>query len=94
MISLKEILYNAMDEDKLGLVPYDEWTLPETDQLTDIGFKPNGNYCMGIENPAMLVYRKKDGFHLKDGKSKQEYIFDSFDKMIEYFDKYPQDLKN
>jgi len=94
MISLKEILHTVEEERKIDLIPYDEWTLVETDHLSDMGFKPNGTYCMGLENPPMLVYRKKDGFHLKDGKRKNQFKFESFDTMVEYFDNYQQDSKN
>lgn len=94
MISLKEILHTAEEEKKQDMIPYEEWTLVETDHLSDMGFKPNGTYCMGLENPPMLVYRKKDGFHLKDGKKKHSLQFKSFDNLVEYFDNYQQDLKN
>jgi hypothetical protein len=94
MISLKEILHTAKDENKSGLVPYEEWTIAETDHLSDMGFKPNGTYCMGLENPPMVVFRKKEGFQLKDGKKKQNFKFQSFDQLVEYFDNYQQDLKN
>jgi len=93
MISLKEILHTAEEEHKNGLIPYEEWRIAETDHLSDMGFKPNGTYCMGLENPPMLVFRKKDGFHLKDGKKKQNLTFSAFEQMVEFFDKYQQDLK-
>ena len=94
MISLKEILHTAEEEHKNGLIPYDEWAISETDHLSDMGFKPNGTYCMGLENPPLLAYRKKEGFYLKDGKLKNQLRFESFGKMVEYFDNYQQDLKS
>lgn len=94
MISLKEILHTAESEQKTEMIPYEEWTIVETDHLADMGFKPNGTYCMGLENPPLLVYRKKDGFHLKDGKNKKQSAFKSFDEMVQYFDNYQQDLKS
>ena len=94
MISLKEILHTAEEEHKNGLIPYEEWTIAETDHLSDMGFKPNGAYCMGLESPPMLVYRKKEGFYLKDGKQRKQYHFKSFGELIGYFDNYQQDLKS
>jgi len=94
MISLKEILHTVEEEKKTDLIPFEEWTLSETDHLSDMGFKPSGTYCMGLENPPMLVYRKKNGFHLKDGKKKQQLQFEQFSGLVEYFDNYKQDLKN
>jgi hypothetical protein len=93
MISLKEILHTVEAEKKQDLIPYDEWSIVETDHLSDMGFKPNGTYCMGLENPPMLVSRKKDGFHLKDGKQNKQVVFKTFDDMVGYFDNYQQDLK-
>lgn len=94
MISLKEILHTAESEKKQDMIPYEEWTIVETDHLSDMGFKPNGTYCMGLENPPMLVFRKKDGFHLKDGKKKKQLSYKTFDEMVKYFDNYQQDLKS
>ena len=48
---------------------------------------------MGLENPPMLVYRKGNGFHLKDGKKNKDIAFECFDAMVEYFDNYQQDLE-
>jgi len=91
MISLKEILHTVAEEKKTDMIPYDEWTIVETDHLSDMGFKANGTYCMGLENPPMLVFRKKNGFHLKDGKRKSHLNFESFDHMVKFFDNYKQD---
>jgi len=91
MISLKEILNTVAEEKKTELIPHDKWTIVETDHLSDMGFKPNGTYCMGLENPPMLVFRKKDGFYLKDGKRKTNLRFESFDKLVGFFDNYKQD---
>ena len=93
MISLKEILNTVQDEQKHNLSPYEEWKITETDYLSDMGFKPNGNYCMGLENPPMLVYKKDNAFSLKDGKKKKDITFECFDAMVEYFDNYQQDLE-
>ena len=93
MISLKEILHTVESEKKQDLIPYEEWTIVDTDYLSDIGFKPNGTFCMGLDNPPLLVFRKNDGFHLKDGKKKTHQVFKSFDELVQYFDNYQQDLK-
>ena len=94
MISLKEILHTVESEKKQELIPHEKWTIVETDHLFDMGFKPNGTFCMGLENPPMLVYRKKDGFYLKDGKKKQNFVFKEFDQLVNYFDNYKQDSKD
>jgi hypothetical protein len=94
MISLKEIIHSIKSDKETNLVPLDDWKISETDYLSDIGFKPNGESSMGLENPPMLAYRKKEGFCLKDGKLKQSFTFGTFDEMVNHFDKYQQDLKN
>ncbi len=94
MISLKEILHTVGEEKKTDLIPIDDWTIVETDHLSDMGFKPSGTYCMGLENPAMLVSRKKEGFYLRDGKKKTNQHFQSFENLVEFFDNYKQDFKN
>lgn len=93
MISLKEIINTIEEEKNGGLIPYDEWSISETDYLSDVGFKPNGPFAMGMERPPMMVYRKEDGFHLKDGKNKKHHLFKEFDKLISHFDNYQQDSK-
>lgn len=93
IISLKEILNTVDSEKKQNLIPYDDWKIMETDHLYDMGFRPNGSYCMGLEHPPMLVFRKPDGFHLKDGKKKKHFLFKSFEELVNFFDTYKQDLK-
>jgi hypothetical protein len=97
MISLKEILNdiekNMEKEYAPDLVPLDDWRLLETDHFSDMGFKPHGDFAMSMENPSMLVYRKKDGWYLKDGKKNKHFRFAKFEALTDYFDKYQQDLK-
>lgn len=94
MISLKEIIHSVEEEKKSGLINVEDWTLTETDYLSDIGFKPNGDFAMGLENPPLMVFRKEDGFHLKDGKKKTHLLFKKFEDMMEHFDSYEQKLKH
>lgn len=94
MISLKEILNSVEEEKKTELMPVDSWRISETDFLSDVGFKPNGSYCMGLESPPMLVYRKEDGFHLKDGKQNKKYFFKEWEHLDDFFQNYKQDLKS
>lgn len=77
------------------------WNFNEIDTLGDMGFKIDNDYemvCeieipnleMGDEKVPIKVYKNEDGYVLE---SNRYYVFETFNKMIEFIDSVPADKK-
>jgi hypothetical protein len=77
------------------------WSFSEIDQLGDMGFKIDNDTDMvsEIEVPTMemaeekvpiRVYKTDDGYVLE---THRHYVFESFEKMIDFIDSVPSDPK-
>jgi hypothetical protein len=95
-LKLTEILHTLTNEQESGLVPIDDimrWGFSNLEYLFSMGFTKNGEYKMSLKNPPISVYLKKGiGYIVNDEKKKEEKIFNTFDKIINYFDEYQQDF--
>ena len=74
MIKLKEILHRLQQEAEKGLTPVDKWSIPDSDFMNDMDFKPDGQYTFSLKNPHIKVYHKKGvGFVVDDySKTKKQ----------------------
>ena len=107
IIKLSEILHSIDEDEKSDMVNLDDWKLSEIDHLVEMGFEQDGDYKMMLNNPKMVVCKKKKithqlpkdiqaigpGYVLKDGSKNKTYTFSTFMEMVEFFDNYEQDLK-
>lgn len=77
------------------------WNFHEIDTLGDMGFKIDGDYemvCeieianleMSDEKIPVKVYKNEDGYVLE---ANRRYVFETFNKMIEFVDSMPSDKK-
>jgi hypothetical protein len=67
MIKLKEIVHKLRQEENKGLTPLDNWKITDYDFMTDMDFKPDGQYSFALKNPHIRVYHKKGiGFVVED----------------------------
>jgi hypothetical protein len=109
-IKLASFLQNhkndAHDGDsKYKLVDIDHpngWNFNEIDTLGDMGFKIDSDTDMvceidvpsiELENQKVpiKVYKNEDGYVLE---TTRRYVFESFNKMLEFIDSVPSDLKS
>jgi hypothetical protein len=66
-LKLKEILNTISEENKEGLTELDNWKITDYDFMTDMGFKPDGEYHFSLKNPHIKVSHKKGvGFVMED----------------------------
>jgi hypothetical protein len=91
-MQLTELLNIVGDEKKKGLINIDDWKFNDASHLKDMKFEFDGDYVMSLEKPAIKIYKKKtpkgECFFLEDKNGIQ--IFQEFEKIIEYFNKYSQ----
>jgi len=94
----------AEEEPKYKLIDIDHpngWNFNEIDTLGDMGFKIDNDTDMvcevdvpsiELENHKIpvKVYKNEDGYVLE---TTRRYVFESFDKMLEFIDSIPSDLK-
>lgn len=77
------------------------WNFNELDTLGDMGFKIDNDYemvCeveivnleMAEEKMPVKVYKNEDGYVLE---TTRKYVFETFNKMIEFIDSIPTDKK-
>jgi hypothetical protein len=93
------------EEPKYKLIEIDHpngWNFNEIDTLGDMGFKIDNDTDMvcEIDVPSLeletekmpvKVYKNEDGYVLE---TTRRYVFESFDKMLEFIDSIPTDIKN
>jgi hypothetical protein len=93
------------DEPKYKLIEIDHpngWNFNEIDTLGDMGFKIDNDTDMvcEIDVPSLeletekmpiKVYKNEDGYVLE---TTRRYVFESFEKMLEFIDNIPTDTKN
>lgn len=93
------------EEPKYKLIEIDHpngWNFNEIDTLGDMGFKIDNDTDMvcEIDVPSLeletekmpvKVYKNEDGYVLE---TTRRYVFESFDKMLEFIDNIPTDIKN
>ena len=93
------------EEPKYKLIEIDHpngWNFNEIDTLGDMGFKIDNDTDMvcEIDVPSLeletekmpvKVYKNEDGYVLE---TTRRYVFESFDKMLEFIDSIPSDPKN
>lgn len=93
------------DEPKYKLIDIDHpngWNFNEIDTLGDMGFQIDNDtdmVCeidvpsieMETEKIPVKVYKNEDGYVLE---TTRRYVFESFDKMLNFIDTIPTDPKN
>lgn len=92
MYKLKEILHrlHQQAEDE-GLTPLDNWKITDYDFMTDMEFKPDGEYTFSLKTPNIKVYHKQgEGFVVDDKARHHKEAFPTFHELTEYFTKYEQ----
>jgi hypothetical protein len=105
---LNSFLNKAKDQeiepDKFKLIEIDHpngWNFNEIDTLGDMGFKIDNDTDMvcEVEIPTLemmeekvpvRVYKNENGYVLETNR---QYVFESFEKMIEFIDSIPSDPK-
>jgi hypothetical protein len=81
----------AERENGENLTPVDNWKLGDADYLNDMGFKADGQFRYSLKRPHMSVFHKKnEGFTLEDESKKTKHTFQTFNDLIEHFEKYEQ----
>ena len=66
-LKLKEILNRISEENREGLTELDNWKITDYDFMTDMGFKPDGEYHFSLKKPHIQVSHKRGvGFTLED----------------------------
>lgn len=93
-----------VDSKKFKLIDIDHpngWSFNEIDTLGDMGFKIDNDTDMvcEVEVPTLemmeekvpvTVYKNEDGYVMETNR---KYVFESFEKMIEFIDSIPSDPK-
>jgi hypothetical protein len=124
MISIRKLL-KEMDEDKnsniASIEDPREWKIVDGEHLLNMKFEREGDSVFIMDNPALKVYKMKQGNFIleepmenheiidvkkgmqppmkpsglsafKTSKGIRKYEFESFIKLINFFDNYKQDL--
>lgn len=93
------------DDPRYKLIDVDHpngWSFNEIDTLGDMGFKIDNDTDMvceidvpsielETEKVPVRVYKNEDGYVLE---TTRRYVFESFNKMLEFVDSIPSDPKN
>lgn len=93
MIKLVEILNKINSESKKDMVHIDDWKFAHADHLKNMGFDFEGEYGMCLKNPEISIIKKKSptgDYFVIEAEKKSPVMFNTFEDVINYFDKYPQ----